>query len=110
MPAPEGSACAICADPLDTGSGATCNGCGRPFHLVLTQSSEGKNCGGVWLNEEFMTLEFGCAACLAEQRAAAAPTAATAAEAVPLAQPVQRGRVKHTGISARALLRRKRRA
>ena len=84
------------------------NGCGQPFHLVLTQSPEGKNCGEVWLNEEFLTLEFGCAGCLAEQRGEAPP--APTVPPAETAQPAQRGRVKHTGTSARALLRRKRRA
>ncbi len=102
----EGGPCAVCAEPVQAGASALCNQCAEPYHLVLTNDADGKNCGEVWLNEEFMTLEFGCARCLAQQRGLEPPPAPGAAPAVP--RPAQ-GRVKHTDARARDIVRRKRR-
>lgn len=96
--------CVVCGEAADAGAAAICNGCGERYHLVLTQGEGGKDCGEVWLNEEFLALEFGCARCLAEHRGMEAPPAAPDDAAPP-----PRSRAKHTGLSARDIVRRKQR-
>jgi hypothetical protein len=56
--------CAICGDPLTADGSATCIRCDRPFHLRLRNDSDGKDCGDVWINEEYLSLEFACFECL----------------------------------------------
>jgi predicted amidophosphoribosyltransferase len=56
--------CRVCGEPVDETNSAICNGCGLRFHLALRQDQVGKDCGNVWVNEEFMALEFGCFLCL----------------------------------------------
>lgn len=60
----ETTACAVCAEGVDESSSAVCNGCGQRFHLNLRNDREGKDCGQVWVNEEFLALEFACFMCL----------------------------------------------
>jgi hypothetical protein len=56
--------CPICHDPLTPDASATCIRCDRPFHLRLRNDSAGKDCGDVWINEEYLSLEFACFECL----------------------------------------------
>jgi len=113
LPDVEDGPCTVCGEQTEAGAAAICNGCGKTYHLVLTQNTEGKDCGEVWLNEEFLALEFGCARCLAEQRGEQGgqldPPPAAPPPAPPDPGPPQRIRVKHQGISARDIVRRKRR-
>ena len=117
----ERPACTVCAAPVESGASAICSECAEPFHLVLTNDAAGKNCGEVWLNEEFLALEFGCARCLAVARgtpppppvAPAGPPAgrAPAHDATHDAtRSVSRsGPVRRQGLSAREIVRRRRR-
>jgi hypothetical protein len=41
-----------------------CNVCERRFHLRLTNEAGGKECGEVWINEQYLWLEFACFSCL----------------------------------------------
>ena len=56
--------CHVCSEAVDTTNSATCNTCGNPFHLRLRNDAEGKDCGEVWINEQFLALEFACLICL----------------------------------------------
>jgi hypothetical protein len=56
--------CAICADSLTPNASATCIRCDRPFHLRLRNDADGKDCGDVWINEQYLSLEFACFECL----------------------------------------------
>ena len=58
--------CTVCGEPAADGASALCNGCNEPFHLAVRQGSDEKECGRVWVNEQFMTLEYGCLRCLGE--------------------------------------------
>ncbi len=58
------SRCHICGDPLSEDASAVCNQCHRPFHLRLRNDNEGKDCGEVWINENYLSLEFACFECL----------------------------------------------
>jgi len=65
-------ACHVCGDPLTDANSAVCNTCGNPFHLRLRNDTEGRDCGDVWINEQFLSLEFACFTCLGRETAAPA--------------------------------------
>jgi hypothetical protein len=56
--------CHICNDHLAEDASTLCNQCHRPFHLRLRQDTDHKDCGDVWINEDYLSLEFACFACL----------------------------------------------
>ena len=58
------AACPVCGDPLDGPNVATCQVCGRDFHLIMRTDVDGKDCGHVWIHEERLYLEFACRGCL----------------------------------------------
>ena len=66
----EVTACCVCGAAVDETSSAVCNSCGRRYHLNLRSDREGRDCGDVWLNEEFLALEFGCYVCLRGEKPA----------------------------------------
>jgi hypothetical protein len=68
--------CVVCGEAVDETNSAVCQGCNQRYHLVLRQGEQGKDCGAVWVNERFMSLQFACFNCL---RAAGANSAAAAA-------------------------------
>jgi hypothetical protein len=69
----ETRACHICGDPADDANSVTCNNCNERYHLRLRNDSEGKDCGEVWINEEYLSLEFACFACLGAGQASDEP-------------------------------------
>ena len=56
--------CHVCRDPVDDTNSAVCNSCERRFHLRLRNDSDGQECGQVWINEQYLSLEFACFSCL----------------------------------------------
>jgi hypothetical protein len=56
---------------------AECNWCDGRYHLNQRNDVEGKDCGMVWIDEQYLALQFACRACLDGQAAAsnAGPTA-----------------------------------
>jgi hypothetical protein len=56
--------CHVCRDPIADDNAALCNTCGNPFHLRLRNDAEGRDCGEVWINEQYLSLEFACNECL----------------------------------------------
>ena len=56
--------CRVCGEPADDSASAVCNNCEAPFHLRLRNDADGKDCGEVWINEQYLSLEFACFACL----------------------------------------------
>src|SRR5690242_9103581 len=94
-----GPPCSICAEPTGRHCQAICNGCGSLFHLALREDIPCKDCGQVWLNEEYMALEFVCNTCLG----VAPPPAAESAT------PAKRRYVRHEGKGANAVARTRRR-
>jgi hypothetical protein len=56
--------CAVCGEAADERSTAVCNNCGDRFHLNQRNDQPGKDCGAVWINEQFLALEFACQPCL----------------------------------------------
>jgi hypothetical protein len=65
------TACHICCDPTDAANSAVCNTCGERFHLRLRNDAEGKDCGEVSINEQFLALEFACFTCLGQDSSSA---------------------------------------
>ena len=65
--------CAVCAEEVDERSSSVCNSCGERFHLNQRNDRPGKDCGVVWINEQYMALEFACQRCLDEADPAAMP-------------------------------------
>lgn len=67
--------CHVCGEPIE-GAVTLCNNCDRPFHLRQREDGEGKDCGEVWVNEQFLSLEFACNVCLGKVPAAPEPPVA----------------------------------
>jgi hypothetical protein len=65
--------CVVCGEALDETNSAVCQGCNRRYHLVLRQGEQGKDCGNVWINEAFMSLQFACFNCLGAAGTDSAP-------------------------------------
>ena len=84
--------CVVCGEAVDETNSAVCHGCNRRYHLVLRQGAQGKDCGDVWINEAFMSLQFACFNCLRGAGANSALPAAgmpTASEPAPMRGPRQ---------------------
>ncbi len=57
--------CAVCGEPAaEESTSALCGECDRPFHLNQRNDIEGKDCGDVWVDEQFLSLRFACFTCL----------------------------------------------
>ncbi|MEX2235996.1 MAG: hypothetical protein WEB00_00470 [Dehalococcoidia bacterium] len=65
-----GQVCTICGQPAGPQNSAQCDNCNEIFHLKLRQDDDGPECGRVWVNDQFATLEYGCLRCLDELPAA----------------------------------------
>ena len=58
----------MCGNPLDGAGTALCGQCDRPFHLRARQDSGGDDCGDVWLNEQYLAMDFACDVCLGKRQ------------------------------------------
>ncbi len=56
--------CAVCGQPAEESTSALCGECDRPFHLNHRNDVDGKDCGEVWVDDQFLSLRFACFACL----------------------------------------------
>ncbi len=56
--------CVVCGEPADEDISQLCNNCEGRFHLRMRDDSDSKDCGEVWINEQYMSLEFACFTCL----------------------------------------------
>ena len=56
--------CHVCGQAIVERGHSLCNNCDRPFHLRQSEDASGNDCGEVWINEQFLALEFACLACL----------------------------------------------
>lgn len=86
--------CAVCGEPIEPALSAECNWCDARFHLNQRNGLESKDCGQVWIDEQFLALQFACGNCLAAGGAPAAPPAAPeeAQRTAPDAEPRRRYR------------------
>ncbi|MCY4620022.1 MAG: hypothetical protein OXD50_15920 [Chloroflexi bacterium] len=101
--------CSVCGELAGPDARSDCYRCGEYFHLRLTTTATGPDCGDVWLDDEVMALQFACRNCLAEQ---AGETAPPGQEPPPPEEPSEpalpRARRATGGTSARDLARRRR--
>jgi hypothetical protein len=67
------STCVVCGEDAPSTASAECNWCDGRFHLNQRNDGEAKDCGRVWIDEQYLALQFACDNCLrgAEQPAAA---------------------------------------
>ena len=70
--------CTVCREEGDERSTSICHTCDKPYHLNERNDSEGKDCGQVWIDEQFLALRFACQRCLSQD------------ETVPKQSPVSR--------------------
>ncbi|HEY5641179.1 MAG TPA: hypothetical protein VIW01_14130 [Dehalococcoidia bacterium] len=56
--------CRVCGGTIPPDRVAHCNNCHEPFHLRTRQGQDGADCGDVWINEQYLSLEFVCFDCL----------------------------------------------
>ncbi len=56
--------CHVCGEVLDGTASALCDNCHRPYHLRVREDDDGQECGQVWVNEQFLSLEHACDVCL----------------------------------------------
>jgi hypothetical protein len=68
--ATETAMCIVCGEPADAKMSSECNQCGGRFHLNQRNDVEAKDCGRVWIDEQFLALQFACDTCLAPETAA----------------------------------------
>ena len=57
--------CAVCGEPMTFVQSAECNWCDQRYHLNQRNDVEAKDCGQVWIDEQFLALQFACNNCLA---------------------------------------------
>lgn len=76
--------CSVCGERAEAAMTAECNWCDARFHLNQRNDVESKDCGQVWVDEQYLALQFACNSCLAgtdrdpataEMPSAPAPTA-----------------------------------
>ena len=65
--------CAVCGGKAGERSSSVCSSCGDRFHLNQRNDRPGKDCGSVWINEQYLALEFACQRCLEAERPSQAP-------------------------------------
>ena len=66
-------ACAVCGEPLQEAESALCGQCDRRFHLNQRNDADAKDCGDVWIDEQYLSLRFACFNCLGRPTAANEP-------------------------------------
>ena len=55
---------AVCGQTAEESTSALCGECDRPFHLNHRNDVDGKDCGEVWVDDQFLALRFACFTCL----------------------------------------------
>ena len=72
-------ACVVCGGEgaTDPKLSAECNWCDGRYHLNQRNDVEAKDCGQVWIDEQFLALQFACNNCLADDGAPAPKPART---------------------------------
>ena len=101
--------CTVCGEAAGPEARSDCYRCGEYFHLRLTTTATGPDCGDVWIDDEVMALQFACRNCLAEQAGEVEPEPDDAPTEESLSEPPRpRARKASGGATARDLARRRR--
>ena len=64
MTATAEATCTVCGEAAQESNSALCGVCDQGFHLNLRNDVEGKDCGDVWIDEQYLSLRFACFDCL----------------------------------------------
>ena len=57
--------CSVCGETAPAAMSAECNWCDQRYHLNQRNDMPGgKDCGSVWIDDQFMALQFACGNCL----------------------------------------------
>jgi hypothetical protein len=56
--------CVVCGEAVEGTMSAECNWCDGRYHLNQRNDVEAKDCGQVWIDEQYMALQFACGNCL----------------------------------------------
>lgn len=75
--------CAVCSEAAEESTSALCGECDRPFHLNQRNDVDGKDCGDVWVDEQFLSLRFACFTCLRPDAGAPSGRPSGRADAAP---------------------------
>ena len=62
--APSTYICSVCNERAEAAMTAECNWCDARFHLNQRNDVESKDCGQVWVDEQYLALQFACNTCL----------------------------------------------
>lgn len=65
------STCVVCGEAVETRMSAECNWCDGRYHLNQRNDIEAKDCGAVWIDEQYLALQFACQNCLDGQQGGA---------------------------------------
>jgi hypothetical protein len=57
--------CVVCGQPASFTMSSECNWCDGRYHLNQRNDVEAKDCGAVWIDEQYLALQFACNNCLA---------------------------------------------
>ncbi|HXK34576.1 MAG TPA: hypothetical protein VNM91_11260, partial [Dehalococcoidia bacterium] len=74
--------CVVCGERADAKMSADCNWCDGRYHLNQRNDVVAKDCGQVWIDEQYMALQFACNNCLASGGAPQPPARQSAASRV----------------------------
>ena len=58
--------CVVCGEVAAAAMTAECNWCDSHYHLNQRNDVEAKDCGQVWIDEQYLALQFACNTCLGE--------------------------------------------
>ena len=86
------TACVVCGEAVDAKMSAECNWCDGRYHLNQRNDVEAKDCGQVWIDEQYMALQFACDKCLASDIVLAAPAERAKPRQISLERPRVRAR------------------
>lgn len=56
--------CRVCGEGVEQSNSAPCSSCDERFHLRLRNDVDGRDCGEVWIDEQYLSLRYACFACL----------------------------------------------
>ena len=85
--------CTVCREPAALAMTAECNWCDARYHLNQRNDVEGKDCGQVWVDEQYLALQFACNTCLAGTERDLRPSAAVSRAEVTSPSPRSAARV-----------------
>ncbi len=69
-----GTECAVCGEPAVEAMSAVCHWCDGRYHLNQRNDMEAKDCGQVWVDDQYLALRFACDNCLREAQGGASET------------------------------------